>query len=239
MATAGKGIPPARRNSAGDHPLTIMVMGKVGKVRSFRLSRRLFVLALLFFAAYLPISAYLVNRYFDLSRANETQQVRIERLEQDLTLSANALSRSKEHILFLKDYISQMEKGEERASPPPRPRAKKAEGAAPPRPVQRLRKIKRRSSPLKIWSWRKTPTVSPSISRSSNFSRATTTSAVMCIWQPKAKEALSARVDLSADQVGRRFPRGFPEGANVSHPKIQAHGRKAPLGRRRGYPDRP
>jgi len=130
MATAGKGIPPAKRNSAGDHPLTVMVMGKVGKVRSFRLSRRLFVLALLFFAAYLPISAYLVNRYFDLSRANETQQGRIERLEQDLMLNSNALSRSREHILFLKDYISQMEKGKDRASPPSPSRAKKAEGVA-------------------------------------------------------------------------------------------------------------
>jgi hypothetical protein len=134
MAAAGKGIPPARKNPANEHPLTVMVMGKVGKVRSFRLSRRLFFLALLFFAAYLPISAYLVNRYFDLSRTNEHQRVRIERFEQDLLLSTNALSRSREHILFLEDYISQMETRAERASQPATSRVKRAEGvaAAPP-----------------------------------------------------------------------------------------------------------
>jgi hypothetical protein len=134
MATAGKGISPARKNPANEHPLTVMVMGKVGKVRSFRLSRRLFLLALLFFAAYLPISVYLVNRYFDLSRTNENQQVKIERLEQDLLLSASALSRSREHAVFLKDYIAQMENRDERASQSPASRGKKAErtDATPP-----------------------------------------------------------------------------------------------------------
>lgn len=134
MAAAGKGIPPARKNPAREQPLTVMVMGKVGKVRSFRVSRRLFFLTFLFFATYLPLSAYLVNRYFDLSRTGKDQQVRIERLEQDLLLSANTLARSKEHILFLEDYISQMEaRGEGRAQQATSPE-KGSEGAGAPLP---------------------------------------------------------------------------------------------------------
>lgn len=126
MATVGQEIPPVKKTRLRERSLTVMVMGKVGKVRSFRLSRRLLFLALLFFAAYIPFSAYLVNRYFDLSHENRSRQRHIERLEKELSQSAIALSRSKEHILFLEDYVLQVEPPDERASRPPKPQAKKA-----------------------------------------------------------------------------------------------------------------
>jgi hypothetical protein len=130
MATAEQGIPSAKRNRAHERSLTFMVMGKVGKVRSFRLSRRLLFWALLFFAVYLPFSAYLVNRYFDLSQKDKAQQGKIELLEKDLSRGANALSRAGEHILFLEDYIFQMENRGERASQPGKAQAKTADNIA-------------------------------------------------------------------------------------------------------------
>ena len=130
MMSAGQGIPPVKKTRAGERSLTIMVMGKVGKVRSFHLSRRLLFWTLFFFAAYIPLSAYLANRYFDLSRENKTQQRRIELLERELSRSANALSRSNEHILFLEEYVLQAELPEGRAPQPPRPQARKAEDTA-------------------------------------------------------------------------------------------------------------
>ena len=130
MAPAGQGIPPVKKNRAGERSLTIMVMGKVGKVRSFHLSRRLLFWALFFFAAYIPLSAYLANRYFDLSRENKTHRSHIEFLEKELSRSANALSRSNEHIFFLEEYVLQSELPEGRASQPPKPRARKTEDTA-------------------------------------------------------------------------------------------------------------
>jgi hypothetical protein len=134
MATVGQGIPPVKKPRAHERSMTVMVMGKVGKVRSFRLSRRLLFWALLFFAAYLPFSVYLVNRYFELSHGNRDRQNKIQLLEKDLTRSAQALSRSREHILFLEDYIFQMENLDEQASQPAKPQEKKTEEAAPSPP---------------------------------------------------------------------------------------------------------
>ena len=139
MATVGQGIPPVKKTRAHERSLTVMVMGKVGKVRSFRLSRRLLFWALLFFAAYLPFSVYLVNRHFDLSHRNRDRQNKIELLEKDLTRSAQALSRSREHILFLEDYIFQMENRDERTSQPAKPQAKKAEEVAATPPDAKVR----------------------------------------------------------------------------------------------------
>ena len=131
MATIGQGIPPVKKPPGRERSLTVMVMGKVGKVRSFRLSRRLLFWALLFFAAYLPFSAYVGNRYIELSHTNKSRQDKIERLEKDLSRSTAALSRSREHIFFLEDYIFQMEIRDERASQPARPRAKRTDDVAP------------------------------------------------------------------------------------------------------------
>jgi hypothetical protein len=87
-----------------------MVMGGVGKVRSFRISRRLLLCAAFFFVAYVPFSAYLVNRYLDLRRDNTAQKERIERLERDLARSNHVVNKSREYILFLEDYALQAEK---------------------------------------------------------------------------------------------------------------------------------
>jgi hypothetical protein len=118
MAPPAKGFPPPRKKQSHERSFTIMVMGKVGKVRSFRISRRVFVWAVLFFAAYVPFSVYLVNRYFAVRNANVAQGQRIEHLEKDLLRSNNALSRSKEHIVFLEEYISKMEKPAEKTAEP-------------------------------------------------------------------------------------------------------------------------
>jgi len=107
-----------------------MIMGRVGKVRSYRISRRLFLWAVLFFAAYLPFSVYLVNRYFELRNENVAQRGKIERLERDALRGDNALSRSKEHIAFLEDYILQIDKPAEHVSEPPKAPEKKPEAVA-------------------------------------------------------------------------------------------------------------
>ena len=130
MAPVGQGIPPVRKKHPHERSFTIMVMGRVGKVRSFRISRRVFFWAVLFFAAYIPFSVYLVNRYFELRSENMVYRGRTERLERDLLRSTHALSRSKEHIVFLEDYILQMEKPAEQTAEPAKSPEKRAQAVA-------------------------------------------------------------------------------------------------------------
>jgi hypothetical protein len=127
MVPPGKEAPPARKKQTHERFFTIMIMGRVGKVRSFRMSRRLLFWAVLFFAAYVPFSVYLVNRYFEARTVTMTQRQRIERLEKDLLRSSNALSRSKEHIAFLEEYISQSEKSGDQTVEPDKFQGKRAE----------------------------------------------------------------------------------------------------------------
>jgi hypothetical protein len=131
MVPVGQGAPPASKKRAHERSFTIMVMGRVGKVRSYRISRRIFLWGVLFFAAYVPLSIYLVNRYFELRKTNVAQRETIERMERNLLRSTHALSRSKEHIRFLEDYILQIEKPAEDAPDPSRPPEKRIEDVAP------------------------------------------------------------------------------------------------------------
>ena len=134
MATSGVGTPPVKKKRAREHHLTVMIMGKLGKVRSFRVSRRLLFWAFLFFAAYLPFSAYLVNRYFELTHLNKSHQEKLALLEKDLSRSANALSRSKEHILFIEEYILEIENQAQQApGPASTPARREGDLAASPR----------------------------------------------------------------------------------------------------------
>lgn len=137
MAPPGQGVSPVKKKQARERSFTIMVMGRVGKVRSFKLSRRLFFWAALFFAAYVPFSIYLVNRYFELRKTNAAQRESVERLERDLLRSTNALSRCKEHIAFLEEYILQIENPAEPAAEPAKSPEKRAETPARKAPEEK------------------------------------------------------------------------------------------------------
>ncbi len=130
MATAGPGAPPVRKRKDFEKTFTVMVMGRASKVRSFRISRRLFFWAVLFFLAYMPFSVYLVNRYFELYHTDMDQKERIELLEKDNLRSGNALSRAKDHVAFLEDYILQLEKQGEQAAEPSEPQAGRADAGS-------------------------------------------------------------------------------------------------------------
>jgi hypothetical protein len=126
MATTGFGVPPVRKKKDREKAFTVMVMGRMGKVRSFRISRRLFFWAALFFVAYIPFSVYLVNRYFELYFTDVGQKHKIEFLEKDLLRSNHALSRARDHIAFLEDYTLQLEKQGDQASESSKPQEKRA-----------------------------------------------------------------------------------------------------------------
>lgn len=135
MATTGSGVPPIRKKKDREKAFTVMVMGRMGKVRSFRISRRLFFWAALFFLLYIPFSVYLINRYFELHYTDLDQKKKIEFLEKDLLRSNHALSMARDHIAFLEDYTLQLEKQGEQTPEPSKPQEKHA-GTGPQKDLE-------------------------------------------------------------------------------------------------------
>jgi len=104
-----------RRHPKKKERLTIIIFKKVGKVRTFKISSRLILLASLFFLFYIMATIFLTNAYFDIYRINKIQADRIDELSRELIKTTKNLERSKQHIALLDDYI----KEEKAQSPEP------------------------------------------------------------------------------------------------------------------------
>jgi hypothetical protein len=93
-----------------------MIMGSVGKVRSFQISTRFVLWAVLFFAAYLLVSLYMINSYLQLSQSSEKEYEKTRQLEEEAAVGKKNLLRTRQHVALLEDYIRRMEGGTEQAS---------------------------------------------------------------------------------------------------------------------------
>ncbi len=91
-----------------------MVMGRVGKVRSFKISPGVLFWSALFLLVYLPVSVFVVNRWVDLRRETKKQEVEIERLELALARSERSLFKFKQHVTLLEGYITSLDLEERR-----------------------------------------------------------------------------------------------------------------------------
>jgi hypothetical protein len=136
-----------------------MVMGRVGKVRSFKVSPRVLFWTFLFLLLYLPLSVLVVNHWVDLRRETKTRKEAIDRLELDLAKAERALFKFRQHVTLLETYIESLESGQERraavpaemskpepaaAEEPPLPQAEEAVEPDPPEPeVQGLVDVQR------------------------------------------------------------------------------------------------
>ena len=85
--------------------LTVMVMRSVGKIRSFKVSRRLIFWASMFFLAYMVFSLYIINSYFDLGYRYRTQAERLGQVEKERARTGRQLLQTKQHVAILEDYI--------------------------------------------------------------------------------------------------------------------------------------
>ena len=120
-----KADPAARR-------WTVMIMGRVGKVRSFKVSPRVLLLFFLFLALYLPLSVVVFNEWVDLRRDNRAQRDRILQLREDLARAERTLFKFQQHVSLLESYIVSMK---EEKGPPveaePAPAALSSPAASP------------------------------------------------------------------------------------------------------------
>lgn len=143
---------------------TIMVMGRVGKVRSFKVAPGVLFWSLVFLLVYLPVSVLVINQWVDLRRQVRSQAAEIERLELELARAERSRFKFEQHVALLEGYIASMEsrgsgsETESQSEPEParEPEASVQEGPAeirpaeapqaPPTPVQGLVDVEEMSS---------------------------------------------------------------------------------------------
>lgn len=120
-----------------------MIMGRVGKVRTFKISPRVVMWAAVFLALYLPATALVVNQWADLRRERLERQERISELELELAQAERSLFKFQQHVSLLEAYIEGLEieqesRLEEAASGPAEepPEEEPEKEQAEPEPVQ-------------------------------------------------------------------------------------------------------
>lgn len=89
-----------------------MVMGRVGKVRSFKVSPRVLFWTFLFLLIYLPVSILVINQWVGLRREVTVQQQEIDRLGVELARAERTLFKFQQHVTLLESYIDSLESGE-------------------------------------------------------------------------------------------------------------------------------
>ena len=109
MASAEEQVSQLKKRPPRDSESTIMLIGRVGRVRSFNISRRFLFISSIFFLLYIFATLFVINEYFTIKNINEHQSNKIKGLEEELLRYQNELHRSNRHVVLLKDYIRQME----------------------------------------------------------------------------------------------------------------------------------
>lgn len=115
LAAPEQARPPVAAKVDRKRRLTVMIMGSVGKVRSFQISTRFVLWAVLFFAAYLLVSLYTINRYLQLRESSEKAYEKTRQLEEEAAIGKKNLLRTRQHVALLEDYVRRMESGTEQA----------------------------------------------------------------------------------------------------------------------------
>jgi hypothetical protein len=109
METVEQGRPALKKKPHRERFLTVMVMGGLGRIRSFRISRRILLGSSFFFGAFILFSIVIINSYLDLRRDHNALLDRVSVLEDDLNKNKKTLQRSMQLSAFLEEYIFQAE----------------------------------------------------------------------------------------------------------------------------------
>ena len=115
MESYRKKIPSVKKKHPHDAKSTIMIMGSTGKVRSFKISRRLVFNAFIFLLIYIVATLLIINDYFiidndfHLHRISSVQSEKIKELEWEVSKNKKDIYKSKQHIALLNDFITNFE----------------------------------------------------------------------------------------------------------------------------------
>jgi len=112
-----KGKKKKRRRTKSQDRLTVMIFKRVGKLKTFKISSLLILLASLFLLIYIVLTIFLTNKYlayfypiesiypFRCVGIDKLQRNKIDELKRKLIKTTKTLERSKQHIALLDDYI--------------------------------------------------------------------------------------------------------------------------------------
>ena len=107
--------PPVKNGYQSSKELTIMLIGSVGKMRSFKISRKLILCLSLFFFIYIAISIVLFYLYFDLFTARKDQSNEIHNLKAELGEKTRILEQKELYVKGLEDfYYAAQKRAEEK-----------------------------------------------------------------------------------------------------------------------------
>ena len=111
---------------------TVMIMGRLGKMRTFKISPHVVYWALLFLVLYLPVSVLVFNRWVDLRRTAREQATRIDQVSLELARAERALFKFKQHVTLLELYIESLEEQGTKPATVETPSQETAEEETPP-----------------------------------------------------------------------------------------------------------
>jgi hypothetical protein len=101
--------PPTIRADKSDG-LTVMVIGSVGRVKSFKVSRRGILGVVIFLLLYIPASIYLINEFFELRHDYKVQGINLDKRDEELSSVNQELLKSEQHVALLNNYIQEIKK---------------------------------------------------------------------------------------------------------------------------------
>ena len=102
-----KGLSIKRRFSQSND-LTLMIVGKKGNVRTFRMSFRFLFWTSLLFVLYILASIFVFCEYLDERRINRAHLTEFKRLQHEVKETKRTLDRSKHHLALLKNTIQDL-----------------------------------------------------------------------------------------------------------------------------------
>jgi len=116
VASPANGAHQVKGKTPRSSDLTVMILGKVGKSRSFKISSRIFFWACLFFAAYIITSILVFNGYFSELRSKKSQQGLLDVLQQEIKETKKELYISKQHLVLLEKAVYEMSSSLEKSA---------------------------------------------------------------------------------------------------------------------------
>jgi hypothetical protein len=85
--------------------LDVMVARGTGRVRTFKVSPRILLVALVFFMLYIPISVWVINDYLLMREQRKTEQEEISRLHTELDDARNKAFRYQQRVALLREQM--------------------------------------------------------------------------------------------------------------------------------------
>ncbi|MBN1848103.1 MAG: hypothetical protein JW932_05910 [Deltaproteobacteria bacterium] len=98
-------VQPIKTKTEKKKRLTIIVMGSVGKVRTFKVSPRGLWVIFILLLVYIPTSVIVTNNYFSLRRQYDVKSDEFAKQTKELSENVKKLQQSQEHEALLEDYV--------------------------------------------------------------------------------------------------------------------------------------